>query len=234
MSRIRAELGNFGNGRILTDTPRHTRFDTPPARIYPPRVLRFFHSLLVIACLAGGAIAADSNHVAAIKLEQPGVPNLHRVTDNLYRSAQPTAEGMRSAERLGIKTVISLRAFHSDSDEIKSTKLKTEHIHFNTWHPEDEDVIRFLKIIANTNNGPFLVHCQHGADRTGTMTAIYRIAVQGWTKDDAIKEMTGGGFNFHPMWKNLVGYLNELKIDALKKQAGLPLTPPTPAATLRP
>lgn len=38
---------------------------------------------------------------------------------------------------------------------------------------------------------------RHGSDRTGTMCALYRIAVQGWSKEDAIREMTAGGFGFH-------------------------------------
>ncbi len=165
--------------------------------------------------------AAERDARWAVKVEQAGLPNLHRVTADIYRCAQPTAEGLLAAEKLGIKTVISLRAFHSDRDEVKSTQLKRERISFNTWHPEDEDVVRFLKLVTNPASGPFLIHCQHGADRTGTMVAIYRIAVQGWTKQDAIKEMTGGGFGYHVVWKNLIKYLNNLDIEALKKKAGL-------------
>jgi len=169
--------------------------------------------------LGSTAGARDTNW--ATKIEQPGLPNLHRVTDRIYRCAQPTAAGMQAAEKLGIKTVISLRGFHSDKDEVESTKLKTERIYFHTWHAEEEDVVRFLKIVTNTNARPILVHCQHGADRTGTMIAIYRMAVQGWKKDDAIKEMTDGGFGYHTMWKNLIEYLNKLDIEALRKKAGL-------------
>ena len=165
--------------------------------------------------------AAERDARWAVKVEQAGLPDLHRVTADIYRCAQPTAEGLLAAEKLGIKTVISLRAFHSDRDEVKSTQLKRERISFNTWHPEDEDVVRFLKLVTNPANGPFLIHCQHGADRTGTMVAIYRIAVQGWTKQDAIKEMTDGGFGYHVVWKNLIKYLNKLDIEALKKKAGL-------------
>ena len=44
------------------------------------------------------------------------------------------------------------------------------------------------------------MHCQQGADRTGTMMAFYRIAVQGWPKDDAIAEMKNGGYGFHSIW----------------------------------
>jgi protein tyrosine/serine phosphatase len=183
-----------------------------------------FRLLLIAAVLLlpSAMLAAERDPNWAARIEQAGLPNFFRVTTNLYRCAQPTADGMRAAEKLGIKTIISLRAFHSDKDEIESTKLQTERIYFKTWHPEDEDVVRFLKLISETNNGPFLVHCQHGADRTGTMIAIYRMAMQGWKKDDAIKEMTTGEFGYHEMWSNLIRYLNDLDIDALKKKAGVP------------
>ena len=182
-----------------------------------------FRSMLLALALSGSPAAPAAERATnwAARLEQPGVPNLHRVTTNLYRSAQPTAEGMRAAAKLGIKTVISLRAFHSDKDELESTTLRTERIYFKTWHPEDEDIVRFLKIVSNTNAGPFLVHCQHGSDRTGTMIAVYRLAVQGWTKEEAIKEMTGGDFGFHEMWKNLVNYLKALDVEAIRLKAGL-------------
>jgi protein tyrosine/serine phosphatase len=167
------------------------------------------------------ARAAERNTNWATRVEQDGLPNLFRISTNLYRCAQPTAAGLQAAEKLGIKTVISLRAFHSDNDEVESTKLRTERIRFNTWHPEDEDVIRFLKLVSNTNNGPYLIHCLHGADRTGTMIAIHRMAFEGWTKQEAIKEMTDGGFGYHTVWRNLIKYLNELDVEKLKKKAGL-------------
>jgi len=163
--------------------------------------------------------AAERDRAWAMKLEQPGLPNLYRVTPQLYRCAQPTADGLAAAEKLGIKTVINLRAFHADGEKTGATKLRMERIRFNTWHPEDEDVVHFLQLVSERRNGPFLVHCQHGADRTGTMIAIYRIAVQGWKKEDAIREMTGGGYGFHAIWKNLIRYLQGLDIEALKKQA---------------
>ena len=65
------------------------------------------------------------------------------------------------------------------------------------------------------------VHCQHGADRTGTATAVYRIVVEGWTKDEAIREMTQGGYGFHPLWANLIRYVRELDVDRLRREAGL-------------
>ena len=59
----------------------------------------------------------------AERIELPGRPNLHKVSDDLYRGAQPTAEGMELLEKLGVKTVINLRSIRSYRDEIKDTGL---------------------------------------------------------------------------------------------------------------
>ena len=150
-----------------------------------------------------------------------GVPNLYKVNDRLYRGAQPTAEGFRQLKTIGIKTVLNLRSAHSDRDEIGDTDLAYEHIWFRTWHPEDEDVVRFLQIVTDPDRTPVLVHCRRGADRTGMMCAIYRVAVNGWSKAEAIHEMTDGGFGFDERWQNLVAYVRELDVDELKREARL-------------
>ena len=165
--------------------------------------------------------AVDPPREWANAVQVEGLPNLHQVSDALYRSAQPSAVGMQKAKEMGIKTVVSLRAFHSDRDEIGNTALAYEHIHFKTWHPEEEDVVQFLKIVTDPGRTPVLLHCQHGADRTGTMCAIYRIVVQGWTKEEAVREMTTGDFGFHEVWKNLPPWIMALDVEALKKRAGL-------------
>ncbi len=154
-------------------------------------------------------------------LELPGLPNLHKVSENLYRGAQPTAEGMKQLEKMGIKTVVNLRSGHSDRDEIKDTGLSYEHINMTTWNPKTEDVVRFLQIVTDSSRTPVFVHCKHGADRTGTVCAIYRIVLEGWSKDEAIEEMTKGGFEFHSIWNNLVDYIRESDIKEMTHSAGL-------------
>ncbi len=148
-----------------------------------------------------------------------GVPNLHRISDVLYRSAQPTDAGMQRIKELGIKTVINLRSFHSDRDKMDHTGLDYEHLYMKTWHPERKEAVRFLQIVTDPERAPVLVHCQHGADRTGTMCAIYRIVVQKWTKEEAIREMREGGFGFHEVWSNLPEWIDELDVEALKRDS---------------
>jgi len=164
-------------------------------------------------------VARPSTWARPVDLE--GVPNLHRVSEGLYRSAQPTASGMRALKALGVRTVVSLRSFHSDRDEIDDAGLRYEHIYMKAWHPEEEEAVRFLRIVTAARGQPVLVHCQHGADRTGSMCAIYRVAVQGWTKEEAIREMTEGGFGYHEVWVNLPDWIRDLDIGRVRQAAGI-------------
>jgi len=53
----------------------------------------------------------------AERIELPGLLNLHKVSDDLYRGAQPTAEGMKQLEKLGVKKVLNLRCLRSDRNK---------------------------------------------------------------------------------------------------------------------
>lgn len=145
------------------------------------------------------------------------VPNMYKVSEFLYRSAQPTHQGFYNLQKFGIKTIINLRWLHSDKKLLKDTALFYETCRAKAWHIEDEDVIWFLQLVHNKNNAPFLLHCQHGADRTGCMVAMYRIIAQGWTKDEALKELENGGFGYHTVWQNIPKYIERVNIDNIKR-----------------
>jgi protein tyrosine/serine phosphatase len=198
---------------------------------------RFRASLLLIVsalALVGGCATvapADSGARpagwASPVVASAGLPNLYRVDALLYRSAQPTRAGFLFLESRPhlvagdppIKTVVSLRAFDVDPSLVAtSSQLRLEEIPFKTWHPEDEDVVRFLRIATTPALQPVLVHCRHGSDRTGTMVAVYRIVVEGWTKAQATDEMINGGFGFHPLWQNLLRYIDALDVDAIRAE----------------
>jgi protein tyrosine/serine phosphatase len=146
----------------------------------------------------------------------PGVANFAQVSPQLYRGAQPTASGMAELKKMGIRTIVNLRALHSDRDELSGTGLRYVHIRCNAWHPEQEDVTRFLKVVQNRDNWPVFVHCQQGADRTGMMVAVYRMVEQGWSADDAMAELPR--FGFHPIWTEIREYLNAFDPQRTKSQ----------------
>jgi protein tyrosine phosphatase (PTP) superfamily phosphohydrolase (DUF442 family) len=166
-------------------------------------------------------------------LSRPGLPNFYKISDDLYRGEQPTAAGFAELKKMGIKTVVNLRALHSDPGEKVDMGLDVEHIEVEPWNLDETDVVRFLRIVTDKSCTPVFVHCQHGSDRTGTMSAAYRIVVQGWSKDEAIREMTRGGFGYHEGWENLQTFLRQLDVGAIQKQltpAPPPVTPDAPAS----
>lgn len=180
--------------------------------------------LWAVACQpapAADAISGPRPAAWAMAIQRPGLSNFFQVSPSLYRGAQPDATGFKELEKLGIRTVINLRHNHDDTPLLQDTSLRNIHIPINTWALDTNDVARFIGAATDTNNWPVFVHCQHGADRTGALVAMYRILVEGWSKPEAIREMTEGGFGHHAVFKNLV---------TLIENAGLPPAP-TNAAT---
>lgn len=180
-----------------------------------------FFSSFIFEASAGQDKATAQKYIWAQPIKAAGLPNFHKVSDQLYRGEQPKPEGFKELKKRGIKTVVNLRAFHSDEGNIAGIGLAYESISFKTWHPEEKDMVKFLQIVTDKNKQPVFVHCQHGSDRTGTMCALYRMAVQGWAADEAIKEMKEGCFGFHSVWQNLEPFLQGLKIEELKAKAGI-------------
>lgn len=192
-------------------------------------------ALSLTACAVAPALPPEqrplnwAQPVGKTQLHQ-GLPNLFQVSPVLYRSAQPTAEGLNLLNQnlavsyglpKEIKTVVNLRNNEGDVALVVPTGVRYEQIPFDTWQVKETDVVRFLKIVRNPNNQPVLLHCKHGADRTGMMTAIYRIVEQGWRKQDAIAEMAQGGFGYHPIWSNLIRYIEHMDVADIQRKVTL-------------
>ena len=61
-------------------------------------------------------------------------------------------------------------------------------------YPPPDLAPRFLALVNDPKNWPVFVHCHGGRHRTGVMTAIYRMAVDGWDVQRAYAEMRQYGF----------------------------------------
>jgi protein tyrosine/serine phosphatase len=73
--------------------------------------------------------------------------------------------------------------------------------------PTLSQLAAFLKIVASPESQPVYVHCVGGRHRTGVMTAVYRMAKDGWTAEQAFKEMKQYKFGsdfLHPEFKAFV------------------------------
>ena len=177
-------------------------------------LLIFVHSLSSL-CIADEPRLRPSSW--AIPIISETLENWHKVDNLLYRSEQPSEQAMTEIEKFGIKRVLNFRQFNDDNDEAEGTGLQLFHVPFNAAMIKDAYVVESLKIITLSDE-PILVHCWHGSDRTGTVVAMYRIVVQGWTKDAAIDELKNGGYGHHSIYFNIEKYLKNVNVDKFKKE----------------
>jgi tyrosine-protein phosphatase SIW14 len=153
----------------------------------------------------------------AYKLNLAGFTNLYRINDSLYRCEQPSRKGFILIDSIGIKTVINLRQRKTDNYKIKKTGLALVNVPMNAWTISYTDIVAGMRVIKSAKK-PALVHCKHGADRTGCIVAIYRIVNCGWTRENAIKEFRYGGFHYHEKsFPNILQLLETVDIAQLKK-----------------
>jgi len=143
--------------------------------------------------------------------------NWYKFDDKLYRSEQPDEDAMKELEAFGIKNILNLRNHHDDNDEAEGRSLTLQHIKMNAGSITEQHIIKALKVIK-ASKGPVLVHCWHGSDRTGTICAAYRIAIQEWSVEDAVDELVNGGYGYHSIYKNIPKLLKSMNWADLKKK----------------
>lgn len=143
------------------------------------------------------------------RLSAKGIQNFGQVNRNLYRGAQPTAEGIATLKRSGVDFVVDLRGWASQSEESAVKKLGMQYISIPSHcpFPRDEPFARFLKVIHDNPGKKIFVHCRLGDDRTGLAVAAYRMADEGWSAEEAMKEMQA--FGFSPMHRAICPGLKE-------------------------
>lgn len=175
----------------------------------------FWLSITMLIAFPSSVFANEEQ--AAVKIENATVENFYRVSDELYRSGQPSADQMKELERFGIKTVLNLRQYNSDDKEAKGTAPQLFHVKMNAGRIYDKDVIEALTIIRDAPK-PVLIHCWHGSDRTGVIVAMYRIVFQNWTKEAAIAELKQPQFGHHERtYRNIPKYLESVDVEAMRQ-----------------
>lgn len=133
------------------------------------------------------------------------LPNFQKVDEHLFRGAQPTEAGIGRLKELKVKTVVDLRPDEAqvatERRWVESAGMKFVNIPLNGWfRPKEADIERVLQVIEEPQNQPVFVHCRRGADRTGTVTAVYRIADYHWTAQLAIQEAKQHKLGWWQFW----------------------------------
>jgi protein tyrosine phosphatase (PTP) superfamily phosphohydrolase (DUF442 family) len=132
--------------------------------------------------------------------EPAGVPNFHAVNDRIFRGGQPTNEGFQSLAKMGVKTIIDLRAEGdraSEQKEVEALGMKYVPVPLRGMSaPSDAAVAKVLALFDEQSAGPVFVHCRRGADRTGTLVACYRVSHDKWENGKALAEAKSCGMSW--------------------------------------
>jgi protein tyrosine phosphatase (PTP) superfamily phosphohydrolase (DUF442 family) len=138
------------------------------------------------------------------------LPLFHRLSEDYIRGAQPARGGIGTLARLGVKTIIDLRSNYDPPSEIGEAAelagLRYYRLPTSVWDPPtDAEANRFISLVGDKSQGPFFVFCVDGLNRTGEMSALYRVAVNNWTVEEALNEADELGFN--PYYYSLRNYV---------------------------
>jgi tyrosine-protein phosphatase SIW14 len=156
-------------------------------------------------CNPGAQSSVDENP-PELKL---AIKNFRTVTPWLYRGSQPTFKQFEDLKAAGIKTIVCLRwnsiTLHQERAMAAKLGFSLFCLPLSYWVlPTRQEIDRFFSVIDDTKNHPVFVHCLHGSDRTGMLIAMYRIARENWTADQAYREMVACGFHrltvYHMKW----------------------------------
>lgn len=159
------------------------------------QIARLSAAWLTLALLVSAAAAQQAEP------RYKELPNFHRVSERLYRGAQPTAGGIKKLAELGVKTIINLRG---EDDNTRAEQREAEAAGLRYYsiampglsRPSEEQMKRIAALIDDDANGPVFIHCKRGSDRTGTVVAVYRITHEGWTGERAIAEARQHGMSW--------------------------------------
>jgi len=149
-----------------------------------------------LAHQAGVEDSTPSGRAIAAKIATKGIANFGEVTPNLYRGAQPSSEGFQSLKERGVDIVVDLRGGNRKNEKETVTNLGMRYYSFPSqcFAPKDETFAGFLAVVRENPGKKIFVHCKLGEDRTGMAIASYRMAVEGWTAEEAMREMRSFGF----------------------------------------
>lgn len=111
--------------------------------------------------------------------------NRHRISTEVWRSAQPAPHHIRLAARRGVRTVINLRGDQSfgtrwlEERACRRYGLKLADVTLRSRAAPSRKELLAARAVIEGAQYPVLIHCKSGADRAGLMSALVRIVREG-------------------------------------------------------
>jgi protein tyrosine/serine phosphatase len=123
--------------------------------------------------------------------------NIHRVTDGVWRSAQPAPRHLRWAKRQGIRTIVNLRgrrdtcgSYILERDWCERLGLALVDFPIRSRSPLDRETLHAAARLFDQLEYPILMHCKSGADRAGFMATLYLFLHKNVPLRQAMKQLS--------------------------------------------
>lgn len=158
----------------------------------PSQLKRWF---LRAAAFVGAGVIGIIGYLAILHFSG----NFHAViAGELYRSAQVNGAQLSNyTQKVGLKSVLNLRGASPDAgwykDEMsESARLGLVHADFALSASREVTLEEATQLIAlmRTLPKPLLIHCKHGSDRTGLLSALYLAAIKGEDAETAENQLS--------------------------------------------
>ena len=122
--------------------------------------------------------------------------NRHRVTEALWRSAQPAPHQLAWFAAQGVRTIVNLRGgrehgswpLQREACERHGIKLVEFLIH--SRGPPQREMVLSAKAFFASLEYPALIHCKSGADRAGFAAALYLVVHEGRPVREALQQLS--------------------------------------------
>jgi len=134
-----------------------------------------------------------------------------KASDTLSWGSVPNDRGVLALKDAGFKAIVNFRtnSHKGRAKFVRAQGMKFFNVHTGVFKtPEEAELKEYLDIICDPANQPVYVSCNIGIDRTSYYVAAYRIAVQGWTIQQASDEMLAHGLK--QWWPTFVQFKDSL------------------------
>lgn len=122
--------------------------------------------------------------------------NRHKVSDQLWRAAQPLPHQIAAAKRQGIRTIINLRGptntatYAYERAACRRAGIKLIDFRVKSRDAPTKEELRGASDVFRSIEYPALMHCKSGADRAGLASVLYRHLHDGAPIKEAVKHLS--------------------------------------------
>lgn len=111
--------------------------------------------------------------------------NFDKVAPGVYRSNQPSHWRLKRYRRMGISTILYLRAssekwaYHFERESLAALDMTMINVPLHSRSAPTRAALQSLIATFRSIAKPFLMHCKSGADRAGLASAVYLMVMEG-------------------------------------------------------